>query len=207
MPLRYNANYLCVELKRKGNSKMKILNKIIAFFKFNGESRQMELSGAEVRNKGVFLHPIDDPHHVIFIKSNTVDIVIDNNAEIKEDNISVIDKEVVKQIEPTTRESIDNTDVEGKPVVRPLSYSKFMPSKRRFSIMLYQDEYDMLIKNITEHGYKKAEYVLACINSAKKKSFENTYKKYNDEHKKRYRADVIEAKKTQANVDDQPNVT
>ena len=63
--------------------------------------------------------------------------------------------------------------------------------------MLYQDEYDTLMENITQHGYKKAEYFLACMNSAKKQSFESTYKKYHEDHIKRHKADLAEAKRTQ----------
>ena len=58
--------------------------------------------------------------------------------------------------------------------------------------MLYQDEYDTLMKNITQHGYKKAEYFLACMNSTKKQSFESTYKKLHEDHIKRHKADLAE---------------
>ena len=53
------------------------------------------------------------------------------------------------------------------------------------------------MKNITQHGYKKAEYFLDCMNFAKKQSFESTYKKYHEDHIKRHKADLAEAKRTQ----------
>lgn len=157
---------------------MKLLNKIRAFFTFNGEKQQMELSGAEVKRNGVFLHPADDPTHTFFIKSNSVDILINQDGEVSEDDISVIDKEVAK-----VKDKKEKTQTDTKP--RPLISTRFIPEKKRFSVLLYADEYDMLMKNITENGYKRTEYFLACMTSAKKQNFDSVYKKYTSEHKKR----------------------
>lgn len=174
---------------------MKIINKIRAFFTFKGEKQEMELSAAEVKENGVFLHPVDDPKHTFFVKSNSVDIFINPDREISENDIFTVDKETVKKSGTN-----DNNMKEGETYIniRPLALSKFMPAKRRFSVMLYQDEYDTLIKNITENGYKKAEYFLACMTSAKKQNFDATYKKYTTEHKQRYKNDMNEAKRAQA---------
>ena len=54
-------------------------------------------------------------------------------------------------------------------------------------VSLYPDEYEVLIENINANGYKRAEYLLACVNSAKKASFDAMYKKYTVEHKERYK--------------------
>ena len=186
---------------------MKIINRIKAFFNFKGESQEMKLSGAEVRSKGVFLHPIDDPEHIFFVKSNSVDIFINNNEEISEEDVTILDKETVKKINMDRDKKAEDITGYETPILRPLSYTRYMPSKKRFSIMLYQDEYDTLMKNITEHGYKKAEYFLACMNSAKKQSFESTYKKYHEDHIKRHKADLAEAKRALSNSTPQPPTT
>lgn len=186
---------------------MSIINKIRAFFTFKGEEKEMELSSAEVNPKGVFLHPIDDPKHIFFVKSESVDIFINPDAEISEEDITTVDKETIP-----TPPSADNSNIISKPEftpdadnsdekyahIRPLALSKFMPSKKRFSVLLYPDEYDMLIKHINDNGYKKAEYFMACITSAKKQSMEATYKKYTRDHKQRHRSDLNEAKRAQA---------
>lgn len=177
---------------------MKILKKIIAYFNFKGEKQQMELSGAEVRSKGVFLHPVDDPKHVFFVKSNSVDIIINNDEELSEEDVSVIDKEIIQKC---NREGGETSSVLSgeQSATRPLSKAKYISSKKRFSIMLYQDEYDNLMQNIAQNGYKRAEFFLACVHSAKKQSFDSIYKKYTDEHKKRYKSDLTKVKKMQPN--------
>lgn len=172
---------------------MKIVNKIKAFFKFKAEPQEIELSGAEIRNKGVFLHPIDDPKHVFFVKSNLVDIFINNNEELREEDITILDKEIVNGNDTEGGENTENITVEKRTVTRPLSYAHYMPSKKRFTIMLYQDEYDMLMDNINKHGYKKAEYFLACVHAAKKQSWDKEYKNIATTHKERYKNDKLNA--------------
>lgn len=157
---------------------MKLLNKIRAFFTFNGERLKMELSGAEVRHNGIFMHPTDDPTCTFFVKSNSVDIFINQDGEIAEDDISVIDKKVAK-----VKDKKEKSPTDAK--TRPLISTRFIPEKKRFSVLLYADEYDMLMKNITENGYKRTEYFLACMTSVKKQNFDSVYKKYTSEHKKR----------------------
>lgn len=180
---------------------MKIINKIKAFFNFKGAAQEMELSEAEVKKDGVFLRSLDDPNHIFFVKSNTVDIFINRDTEICEDDIIILDKEHDKKEHLSGDQNIDKNNLDKRLNSRSPSYARFMPLKKRFSVMLYQDEYDMLIKNITDYGYKKAEFFLACIKAAKKQSFDATYKKYTDEHKKRYKADLAEAKKAQADIE------
>ena len=60
-----------------------------------------------------------------------------------------------------------------------------MPPKKRFSVLLYPDEYEMLLQNTQEKGYKKTEYFLACMTAAKKQSMEAVCKRYAAEHKER----------------------
>lgn len=57
----------------------------------------------------------------------------------------------------------------------------------RFS--LYPDEYDMLMSKILENGYRKTEYLLACVSAAKKNSMEANYKKFTENRKDRRAAD------------------
>ena len=77
-----------------------------------------------------------------------------------------------------------------------ISYFYRIP-KKRFSVMLYQDEYDMLIKRISENGYRRNEYFLACMTSAKKQSMESAYKRYTNEHSARRKKEIEEAKREQ----------
>lgn len=59
------------------------------------------------------------------------------------------------------------------------------PKMRTVSMRLYEDEYELLMEALDEKGYKKTEYLLACVVAAKKKSFESNYQKYYEERMRR----------------------
>lgn len=174
---------------------MKIIKKIVAFFKINGQPQQMELSSAEIRDKGVFLHPANDPKHTFFVQPESVDIILNPDDELSEEDFTVVDRENTtvgsKDLETISKASEKETEI------RPLSLAKFMPRKRRFTIMVYPDEYDMLMKNIVNKGYKKAEYFLACVNASKKQSWESEYKSIANSHKVRLQTDKDLARQAQ----------
>lgn len=195
---------------------MNILKRIIAFFTYNGEETEMEVTSAEIKENGVFLHPTDDPAHTLFVNSNSVDIFINNENITDKDIIFIDNKDVKTNPQPDSQEilpptcapapemdfpTIEDVDRERMYKTRMLSLSYFMPAKKRVSFLLYQDEYDMLMKSINENGYsdkKKAEYFLACTNSVNKRSMAANYKRYTEERKKRHKFDLEEAKRAQA---------
>ena len=177
------------------------MQKIRAFFTFKGKKEEMELAAAEVNQEGVFLHPISDPEHVIFVKSNSVDITISSDGEIDESDIEIRDKKSSRNREPEGNDGIMNIspdDEERNSYIRPRDLKCFMPTKKRFSVMLYEDEYNMLMNNMNSSGYKKTEYFLACMTSAKKKSMEALYKQYTAEYKQRRSSDMAYARQAQA---------
>lgn len=174
---------------------MKIIQKIKAFFNFNGERKEMELASAEIKEEGVFLHPVDDPKHVIYIQSNSVDIIINPNGMVEEKDITKFVKETnasLPSISETAQENISTSEI----INASLHTANYTSHKKRFSVMLYQDEYELLMESIKQNGYKKAEYFLACVNSAKKQSFNSYYKRYTEDHKQRYKTMRDEAKVT-----------
>ena len=66
--------------------------------------------------------------------------------------------------------------------------------------MLYPDEHEKLMRLIKENGYKKVEYILACVDSAKKTSMEANYKRYTEEREQRRKEEAIEAKRAKEEV-------
>lgn len=189
---------------------MSIFAKITAFFSFKGKNEQMALEAAEIRSEGVVLHPAEAPEHSFFIKTTEVDILLNNGKELADDIIVINnDKlphrsprdsvEMVPMIVPVVME--EGPTVETQEIsrnIQPRALSSFMPYKKRFSVMLYPDEYDMLMKTINDNGYKKVEYFLACMTSAKKKSLSSVYKNYTTEREKRHKVALSEAKRAQA---------
>ncbi len=61
--------------------------------------------------------------------------------------------------------------------------------------MLYPDEHEKLTRLIKDNGYKKVEYILACVDSAKKTSMEANYKRYTEEREQRRKEAALEAKR------------
>ena len=59
------------------------------------------------------------------------------------------------------------------------------PKMHTVSMRLYPEEYEFLMAAIEEKGYKKTEYLLACVAAAKKKSMESNYQKYYAERLRR----------------------
>lgn len=177
---------------------MNVIKKITAFFSIKGKKEKMELEAAEVTKTGVVLHPTEDPEHSFFVKAEEVEIHINPLSELSEDDVLVVDNNKKKDKGETDQKKNADPISSDLHHVRPKALSRFMPSKKRFSIMLYPDEYDMLMKTIQDNGYKKVEYFLACMTSAKKQSLVSEYNHYTANRANRYKSDLSEAKRAQA---------
>ena len=100
-----------------------------------------------------------------------------------------MEREKAELIEESQKGEKINNSTRKRSVISP------MFAKKRFSVMLYADEYDMLTEQIKKHGYKRAEYFMACVTSAKKQSFDSLYKKYASNHKERQKSEQEELKR------------
>lgn len=203
---------------------MKLIAKIRALFTMKGKHHELELASAEVCQNGVILHPAEDPTRKYFVKADEVDIIIKPGAEITEDDILIrghvvnenpgepvceIPADEQRPPEPDPR--FEDIPPEEPPVGGEETPRRFTPhapaneyvvgggwkkpKKKSFTVMLYPDEYDKLVQVITEKGYKKVEYILACVESAKKTSMEANYKRFTEERARRRKAEAQEAKK------------
>ena len=68
-----------------------IIKKIIAFFKFGGEERTVEVSSAEIKENIVYLHPVEDDSQTICIKAETVGITINPEGVVEEGDIFLVE--------------------------------------------------------------------------------------------------------------------
>lgn len=167
---------------------MNLLTKIRAFFNFKGEKVEMELSKAEIKQGRVYLHPADKPSETFVVKTRSVDLIINPEEEISDEDIFVINNDKEKRTQkPTAKIPEDETSNSPSENNHDHQIQTIFPKKRKFVVSLYPDEYEVLVENINANGYKRAEYLLACVNSAKKASFDAMYKKYTVEHKERYK--------------------
>ena len=201
---------------------MNVIKKIVAFFTFKGKQEQLELEAAEINREGVILHSAEDPKRSLFVNTTEVEILLNNGKELTEDDIlDINDFETshrapqspgdirpifIDSPTPTSRDltSFANEDTppeESQELgsnIQPRALSHFMPSKKRFTVMLYTDEYDMLMKTINDNGYEKVEYFLACMTSAKKKSLISAYNNFKTERRERHKTALSEARRAQA---------
>ena len=203
---------------------MKLMSKIRALFTMKGKQHELELASAEVRQNGVYLHPAEDPTRKYFVKVDEVDIIIKPGAEISEDDFYVLERTVNadpgepsqenKAAEDPTSESKPafefanhNEDPQGESeaprrFINRESFNEYVtgpgwkkPKKKSFTLMLYPDEHERLMRLIKDNGYKKVEYILACIEAAKKTSMEANYKRFTEDHARRRKEEAQEAKK------------
>lgn len=187
---------------------MKLITRIKAFFRWKNQNAQLEVSAAEIRQGKVFLHPVDDEEHVYCMKADMVDIIINPHKDIRDEDVQIFKRkkpaaEAANQTEKKAKEKGDPTKPrkekeprqrtgESTYTPRPISY--YMPKMKTVSFVLYEDEYESLMNGIKTNGYRKTEFLLACVDAAKKNSMEATYRRYTAEHKARRAADREAAK-------------
>jgi len=163
---------------------MKLFNKIKAFFRFGGHCAEIEVSAAEVKKGKVYLHPIDEPERTYCIKSDDISLIISPNKEITEEDVEIIENTKTGKEKDKQKEE-NNETKERKTRSGGNSHWDNPYKMRKMTISLYSDEYDALMDNIKSNGYRKTEFLLACVECAKKNSMEATYKRYTQEHKRR----------------------
>lgn len=76
---------------------MKVLQKIRAFFRYRNQAAELEVSSAEIKQDRVFLHPVNDPEHVYCIKSQNVGIYINQEKDLREEDIEILDVQAMKK--------------------------------------------------------------------------------------------------------------
>lgn len=169
---------------------MTLFKRIRAFFTFRGEPVEMELDRAEIKKERVFLHPSDDPSQTYCIKTNTVDLLINANEELAESDVMVKESHNSQKTKTSDKAAKNKEKASSKSgkgsdsaSMMPVSNELDKYKKKRVVFMLYPEEYTMVMDSIQSNGYKKNEYFLACVTSAKKQSMDAAYKKYLYSHK------------------------
>ena len=168
---------------------MKIIKKLKAFFCKNNELVELDLVAAEIKEGRAYLHTKGDEPATYLVRSNDIEIRLSKDAslceldvlQIKKKSVEARDKEVqkaqtAKQTEPQNAKVNKAT----APGVVPMD-DRF--KKRLFSVSVYPEEYDMLVESVKAYGYKRADFVLACVNTASKGSMEKAHKKIVKTHR------------------------
>lgn len=175
---------------------MKIINKIKAFFCKDNEPVEMDIIAAEIKEGKAFLHPKGDPKATYLIRSDDIRISLSEGRSIREyDILSVTpkakkadsDKEQENKIaqKETHKDEPQSSKNHSSDESRTENYIPGFEryKKRTFSVSLYREEYDSLIDSMKEYGYKRADFLLACVQTARKPSIEKAHKQIVKTHK------------------------
>lgn len=70
----------------------KIKNKIRAIFSVNGNGVVIDLHSAEINKGQAYLHPEDNDAITYVVKASTIDILLNDGADIPEEDVRIIER-------------------------------------------------------------------------------------------------------------------
>lgn len=168
---------------------MKLMNRIKAFFRKNNEPIELDLRAAEIKEGKAFLHAKGDEPVTYLVRASDIEIRLNKDASLSElDILAIKRKTPVEKQKTLAQKGVEKKDKKSQntadsPSKSGVIYADDRFRKRTFSMTVYQEEYDMLMEIIKEYGYKRADFVLACVNTASKGSMEKAHKKIVKNHK------------------------
>ena len=173
---------------------MKIINKIKAFFTHRNEPVELDLIAAEIKEGKAFLHPRGEEGVTYLIRSDDIEITLSKGRSLTpkeilktgpKENSTNNSQQVEKEESKKPPEQATKFNHSGKPALETTQtteneFDRF--KKRKFVVSLYPEEYDRVMTSMKEYGYKRADFVMACVNTASKGSMEKAHKKIVKEH-------------------------
>lgn len=174
---------------------MNIIKKIKAFFVHQDEPVELDLVAAEIKEGKAFLHPRGEENITYLVKSDDIDIILNKGRSLEPKDILKVErkhkegKNETKEVDGNTKkQSDDKTPKTEKSNVTqrivPTASNEFDRfKKKKFVVSLYLSEYETVMASMKEYGYKRADFVMACVNSATKGSMEKAHKKIVKTHK------------------------
>lgn len=166
---------------------MKIINKIKAFFFHQEEPVELDLIAAEIKEGKAFLHPRGEENVTYLIRSDDIEITLSKGCSLNPKDILKTkpkSKEPEKDAkQPSTKDpKSDRTSIPPLETTQAATDEFDRFKKKKFVVSLYPDEYDSIMSSMKEYGYKRADFVLACVNSAAKGTMEKAHKKIIKSH-------------------------
>jgi len=168
---------------------MKIIKKLKAFFCKNNEPVELDLVAAEIKEGRAYLHTKGEEPATYLVRSNDIEIRLSKDVSLREADVLQIKKKSAEaQKQDEKKEPKEKHAEASKKEAKRTSAPGAAPAddrfkKRVFSVSVYPDEYDMLVESVKAYGYKRADFVLACVNTASKGSMEKAHKKIVKTHR------------------------
>lgn len=164
---------------------MKLRNVLKAFFFHKEEPVELDLTAAEIREGKAYLHPKDERGVTYLVRSDNIEISLSKGFSLSPENIIKIEpKNKPKKPEDAAKRKSEPTDNKTNKTAGSSTLSSSVPDnefdkykKRKFVVSLYPDEYDSVMASMKEYGYRRADFLLACVNTATKGTMEREHKK------------------------------
>lgn len=172
---------------------MKLIKKVKAFFFHKDDPVELDLIAAEIKEGKAYLHPRDEEKVTYLVKSDDIKIHLNNGRTLSQkDIIKIAPKPQAEDQSSSTKQNKEKLpSASPRKTTTPVFVQDIAPNefdrfkKRTFSVTLYQEDYDALISSMKGYGYKRADFVMACVNSASKTTMECAHKKIQKVNKAR----------------------
>ena len=171
---------------------MRIIQKIKAFFIHYDEPVELDLIAAEIKEGRAFLHPRGEKDVTYLVRSDDIEITLSKGRSLTKMDIfksgpkekkSPKDSAHAEKKEPKQTSGQNNRGNSSHEPTQTDEHEFDPYKKRKFVVSLYPDEYDTIITSMKEYGYKRADFVMACVNTASKGTMEKAHKKIVKKHK------------------------
>ena len=169
---------------------MKLRNVLKAFFFHKEEPVELDLAAAEIREGKAYLHPKSEKGVTYLVRSDNIEISLSKGFSLSSENIVKIEPES-KQKKPdgADKKKSDQKDNKDRKAAGDGTSSSPVPDnefdkykKRKFVVSLYPDEYDSVMTSMKEYGYRRADFLLACVNTATQGTMEREHRKIVKKH-------------------------
>lgn len=171
---------------------MKIIKKLKALFSKDDQQISLDLKAAEIKEGRAFLHPKHDETITYLVKSNDIEILLNNKNNLSDKDILIlqsttkqIHKPPMKQEEKRTASKQNSTGKQpGSTSDGAVLHDADRFKKRVFTVSLYPEEYDRLTNTIQKYGYRRAEFIMASADTATAGTMAKAQKKIKMAHTK-----------------------
>ena len=183
---------------------MKLIKKIKAFFIRQNEPMELDLVAAEIKEGKAYLHPRGEQNVTYLVRSDEIEITLSKGRTLGSKDIVTIDETTSKSEQERGKERNRKKERDRERDQRETAVNNNLHNdlerfkKRKFVVSLYPEEYETLMSSMKEYGYKRADFVMACVNTATKGTMEKAHKKIvksHDELKKEQKS-LQESKET-----------
>lgn len=152
----------------------KIKNKIRAIFSVNGNGVVFDLHSAEIKKGQAYLHPEDNNAITYVVKASTIDILLNDGADIPKEDVRIIERIKNTTIVDEVDENISSTNEKNN---KHNNNNKMVKGNYKTKVVftVYEDEKRLLDSVIKNSGISRSDFLMACLQNSQKKSVHKSF--------------------------------